>query len=189
MGLVRRISPLALIVTLSVIGMPFPVHAGEESPPLTFNGRPLSQLLNRAAPGDPFRLAGLLEQETGQISGVTVDGEGQPLAHRTVQLKGFVRVGPRLRAQVVGTDTTNLLGQFRFAGLAAGEYFVELLIGDDIALSAPITLTEGAMQVRGVSVSYEGGMSTAAKVAIYAGLAAAVTIFGYALVCTRDDPC
>ena len=181
MGLVRRTSALAVVVTLSVIGIPLPAHASEKPPPLTLNGHPLLQLLNRAAAGDPLLLAGLLEQETGQIRGVGVDGEGQPLAHRTVRLKSFVRVGPRRREQVVGTDTTNLLGQFSFAGLAAGEYFVELLIGDDIALSAPFTLTEGAMQVRGVSVSYEGGMSTATKVALYAGLAAGAIFFGYAL--------
>ena len=84
MGLVRHTSALALVVTLSLMGIPLPAHAGEESPPLTLNGHPLSQLLNGAAPGDPFRLAGLLEQETGEVSGVASDSEGQPLADRTV---------------------------------------------------------------------------------------------------------
>ena len=93
MGLVRRTSALALVVTLSVLGIPLPAHAGEESPPLTLNGHPLSQLLNRAAPGDPFRLAGPLVQETGQISGIVSDSDGQPLANLTVQLTRIVVVG------------------------------------------------------------------------------------------------
>ena len=69
MGLVRQTSALALVVTLSLLGIPLPAHAGEESPPLTLSGHALSQLLNSAVPGDPFRLAGLLEQETGRVSG------------------------------------------------------------------------------------------------------------------------
>ena len=85
MGLVRHTSALALVVTLSLVGIHLPAHAGEESPPLTLNGHPLSQLLNSAAPGDLFRLAGLLEQETGQISGVLLDEDGQPLADQRVE--------------------------------------------------------------------------------------------------------
>ena len=88
MDIVRRVSALTLVVTLSLIGIPLPAHAaGEESPRLTINGHALSQLLNRTAPGDPLPLAGLLGQDTGQISGVALDEDGQPLAAQAVQLK------------------------------------------------------------------------------------------------------
>ena len=86
-------------------------------------------------------------------------------------------VGRNRGEQVVGTDTTNAEGQFSFTGLEASEFVVELLSGDDIVPSAPLTLTEGAMQVRGASISQpsnEGGMSTGAKVAIGVGVGVGV---------------
>jgi len=51
MRIVRRISALALVVTLSLVGLPLSAQAGdEESPPVTLNGRslvrsPLSDML------------------------------------------------------------------------------------------------------------------------------------------------
>ena len=117
MGLVRQTSAFALVVTLSVLGMPPPAHAGEESPPLTLNGQPLSQLLNSAVHGDPFRLAGLLEQETGQISGVLQDEDGQPLTDQRVELASSD--GPlRLVA------TTDAKGAFLYTRLGRGRYEV-----------------------------------------------------------------
>ncbi len=152
MKMVRQTSALALIVTLSVTGIPLPAHAGE-SPPLTFNGRPLSQLLNRAATGDPFRLAGLLEQETGQISGVALDGEGQPLADHSVQLTKIVMVGGNRGEQLSRTATTDAEGRFSFTGLGASEYLLEVMSGDAVLANAPVTLTEDAMQVIDVRVA------------------------------------
>ena len=105
MDLFRRISALTLVLTLSLIGVPLPAHAADgllveitrssvfygsrrlrdESPPhRRSNGLPLSRFLNRTATGDP--LVGLLGQETGQISGVLLDEDGQPLADRRVEL-------------------------------------------------------------------------------------------------------
>ena len=80
--LIRRVSALTLVVALSIIGIPLPASAADAevvAKGLTLNGLPLSQLLNRTAPGDPLGLAGLLGQETGQISGVALDTDGQPL--------------------------------------------------------------------------------------------------------------
>ena len=95
--LVRRVASLTLVVTLSLIGIPLPLHAADdESPPsriLTINGLPFSQVLNRTAPGDPLALAGTLAQDTGQISGLALDGEGQPMADHTVRLTRIVMVG------------------------------------------------------------------------------------------------
>ena len=56
MGIVHRASALVLVVSLSIIGIPPPAHAGgEESPPLTINGLPLSQVLNRRLSEIRFR--------------------------------------------------------------------------------------------------------------------------------------
>ena len=108
--LVRRVASLTLVVTLSLIGIPLPLHAADdESPPsriLTINGLPFSQVLNRTAPGDPLALAGTLAQDTGQISGLALDGEGQPMADHTVRLTRIVMVGGSRSEQVSGTDGT-----------------------------------------------------------------------------------
>jgi len=153
MGSIRRISALALVVALSVAGIPLPAHAaGEESPPLTFNGRPLSQFLNRAATGDPLPLANLLGQETGEISGVVVDREGQPLAGRVVHATRVFTRGGNRATQRIGAATTSADGQFSFTGLRASDYLVEVLSGDEVIASRSVTLADGAMQVSGLSV-------------------------------------
>ena len=97
--MVRQISALALVVTLTLVGIPLPAHAaGGESLPLMLKGRPLSQLLSRTAVGDPLPLASFLEQETGQINGVALDGDGQPLVDHSVRLTRIVMVGPPVEA-------------------------------------------------------------------------------------------
>ena len=145
---------LALVVTLSPLGIPLPAHAADRgSPPLTFNGRPLSQLLKRTAFNRPFPPTRFLEQETGQISGVALNGDGAPLAAHPVQLKRIRILEKGLQGeQVVGTVTTNPNGGFTFTGLAAGEYLMEVIVADAVA-SVSATLVAGAMQVSSVAVS------------------------------------
>ena len=180
MGLVRRIVALPLVLTLSLIGIPLPAHAAEgESPPprvLTFNGRPLSELLHGRATGAPWALPALLQQEDGQISGVALDAEGRPLAEHAVELKRIFTTNGGLRAAVIsGTDTTNTAGGFSFTGLQVSDYVVEVLRDGEVVASAPSTLVAGAMQVTGLTVAElaEGpGMSRGAKIAIGIGAAA-----------------
>ena len=186
MDIVRRVSALTLVVALSLIGIPLPAHAaGEESPRLTINGHALSQLLNRTAPGDPLPLAGLLGQETGQISGVALNENGQPLAAQAVQLKQVFTSQGRRAEQVSGRDTTNADDAFSFTGLQASDYLVEVLSGDEVIASAPVTLADGAMQVSGISVAPPAAASdpnwwprrsTAAKVGIVVGIGFGVLI-------------
>ena len=105
MSRVRRASALTLVVTLSLIGIPFPVSAAEgESPPLTINGQPLSQFLNRTAPGDLFPEAGFLarpEQSPSEIGYGEVQ-VGQPnLSRRAkVWLAVGIAVGVVLAATI-----------------------------------------------------------------------------------------
>ena len=186
MGFFRRVSVLTLVITLSLIGIPLPIHAADdESPPsriLTINGHALSQLLNRTAPGDPLALAGTLGQETGQISGVAVDGDGQPLAAQAVRLKRvFTSLGDR--AEVSGSDTTNADGAFSFTGLQASDYLVEMLVDDQVIASASLTLAEGVMQVGGVTLSQpeEGGRRVGLWLGIGAGVAGLLLFMGTCL--------
>ena len=113
MELVRRISALTLVLTLSLV-IPLPAHAAGDEPPavagdrtLMFRGQPLWKFLY-APPGERSR-ASVVEQTDGQIRGVLRDGDGQPLAARPVQLSRPRSEGPgRL---TVLTDST---GAFSF---------------------------------------------------------------------------
>ena len=193
MGTVSRFSVFVLVLTLSSIGIPLPAHAAEDSPPLRFNGYPLSQLLNRAVTGDPFPLANLLGQETGEIRGTAMDGEGQPLAEHTVHATRVSAVGNRgeRAAQRVGITTTNAEGQFSFTGLQASDYLLEVLVGDEVVASTPTTLVEGAMQVNAItlqSVPESGGLHPAAQIAIAAGIGVTLTFLVLFAVC-YDQGC
>ena len=185
MGLVRRISALALAVTLSLAGIPLPAHAGEESPPLTLNGHPLSQLLNSAASGDPFGLAGLLEQETGQISGVLLDEDGQPLADQRMELDSE---GPfRL------VETTDANGAFSYTGLDPGRYEVQYRVdGDIVARSERLDLAAGARQEITLSLPKLGAPENSSWVrrhpvatGVLIGVGALLTI---TLICWSNSP-
>ena len=197
MGTVRRISAFALVVTLPLIGIPLPAHAaGEEAPPLTLNGRPLSQLLNRAVTDEPLPLAGLLEQNDGQISGVAVDSEGQPLAEYTVHAMRVFAVGNSgdQATQRMGTTTTDAQGRFSFTGLQVSDYLVEVLSGDEVVANVSLTLAEGAMQASGITITSisDAPMSTGSKIAIGAGLAGAVLLVGFLIACAglnQGGPC
>ena len=198
--LIRSVSVFTLAVTLSIISIPLPAQAADdESPPprvLTVNGHALSQLLNRTAPGDPLLLAGLLEQETGRISGVALDGEGQPLADHTVQLKRISRVAEERSEQMSDTATTDEDGRFSFTGLPASEYVVEVHSGDEIIASASATLADGAMQVSGVVASSavvdsDPGESWASRhrvISAVAGTAVFVAFIGLWCYLACDEP-
>ncbi len=63
--LIRRVCSLTLVIALSIIGIPLPVHAADEESPvvarsrvLTIRGQPLWRLHN--APPSGFTLPGLL---------------------------------------------------------------------------------------------------------------------------------
>ena len=76
MGFVRRVFARTLVITLSLIGIPLPAHAaGEETPPLTINGLPLSQFLDRTATGDQS------ERESEQEQRRRREAHRQELAH------------------------------------------------------------------------------------------------------------
>ena len=155
MGLAYRIVVFTLVLTLSLVGIPLPAHAasGEESPPLTFNGRPLSELLHGRAAGAPFPLPALRQQAAGQISGVVVDEDGRPLVEHAVQLTRVFSISGNRAEQISGTGMTNVEGGFSFSGLQPSDYEIKVLVADAVIASAAVTLVPGAMQVRGVTIT------------------------------------
>ena len=97
----------------------------------------------RALPAEPA------QEVDGQISGVVVDATGQPVADQRISLRRPSSYG---RGRLVTTSDMN--GQFVYAGLGPGRYEVELRDeGRVIATSGPIELSEDAMRVSGVTVA------------------------------------
>ena len=161
MGLIRRIVVFTLVLVQRpragglVIGVPIPALAatGEKSPPLTFNGRPLSELLHGRATGAPFPLPAPLQQADGQISGVVVDEDGRPQVEHAVQLTRVFSMGRNRAEQISGTSMTNVEGGFSFSGLRPSDYEIRVLVADAVIASATVTLVPAAMQVRGVTIT------------------------------------
>ena len=160
--LLRRILTVTLVVALVTMGVPIPANAsGEQGQPsarnrvLTLNGRPIRQLVSTTRHSrDAFLFSGLTQAQpsNGQISGIVLDQDGQPLRAHPVQLKRSLDVGGRRGVQVAGTTTSDANGLFSFTELTAGTFEVEVLIDEEL-FTTPVELSEGAMVVSGVTVS------------------------------------
>ena len=148
----RRMSALTVVVTLFASGMPCPVGAADEEVVpvarhggLTINGRPLSQVVAAKAgvSGRVPLLPGLLEQGSGQISGVALDTDGQPLKI-VVEL---LRVSEQGRpVAVVDTTTTSENGGFSYSDIAPGRYMVRAVIDAQVgAASGVVSLAQNGM--------------------------------------------
>ena len=174
METVRRISALALVVALSLVGLPLPAHAGGEELPITLSGRfldrgPLSDLLYARL---PEAVASFLEQARGQLSGVLQDADGQPLADQRVELLliGLVIAGgyerPSSEESLRLQATTDANGAFSYVGLGPGLYEVQYRVdGDVVASSSQIELAAGAAQARNITLPEESpGLSKGAKI-------------------------
>ena len=117
---IRRILALTLVVTLVSMGVPVPVNAsGEQEQPsarnsvLTLNGQPIRQFVSTTGHSrDAFLFSGLIQAQpsNGQIRGVVLDQDGQPLGAHPVQLKRSLDVGGLRGVQVAGTTTCTPTG-------------------------------------------------------------------------------
>ncbi len=147
----RRISALTLVATLLLlIGMPRPTSAaGEEDVAgarhrgLTINGRPLSEFLGSGAavPGRTL-LADLLEQGSGQLTGVVVDLQGQPVADERV----------KLRSPLTSLNLRNYVATLTFTEQADGE--ISGLARQDDGQA----LVNRDVQLRNMSAEGKGGV-------------------------------
>ena len=159
---IRRILALTLVVTLASMGVPLPVNAsGEQEQPsaqnsvLTLNGQPIRQFISPTGHSRGAALfSGLIQAQpsNGQISGVALDREGQPLGAYPVELKRILDAGGLRGVQVAGTTTSDANGQFSFTELTAGTFEVEVLIDEEL-FTTPVELSAGAMVVSGITVS------------------------------------
>jgi hypothetical protein len=87
-------------------------------------------------------------QPTGVVSGAARSADGPTLPGITVRLRN-VESG-----QLFGETTSAADGQFSFASIVPGNYVVELVnaSGEVLGASAPISLSEAAMTVSGLTV-------------------------------------
>ena len=88
-----RVAGLILLISVAVVGWSLPASAEGEGRAkisqrsLTVNGRPFSQFIARTATHRAtVPLTGLQRSGSGQIVGVALRAEGQPLTDHAVQL-------------------------------------------------------------------------------------------------------
>jgi SdrD B-like protein len=103
---------------------------------------------------------------SASLSGTASDNTGQVRANTGVQLRN-VSTG-----QLVGSTTTNAVGQFSFVGLTPGTYVVEVVntAGQIVGTSGSVVISGGAART-GVSVT----TSAATKVAAATGFSSHAT--------------
>jgi len=82
MGMVRPVSMFAFVLTLSAIGLPFPVHAawqdaGWPGRVLTVDGIPLTRLATSTATGAPLLLASVVGRNSGRAERLHYPQRGQ----------------------------------------------------------------------------------------------------------------
>lgn len=176
----RRVSALVLVIGMPVVGTPFPAHAaGEEPASLTFNGRPLSHLLDSGSVGDLWPVAAPERQPGGQITGVLLDEDQRPLANRRVELDRPSRMWEGRLAMTTDPD-----GTFSYSGLEPGRYEVQYRVeGRVVATSGHIFLTTDAMRTTAIRMSEAGANErdrnrrSMAKKAAVAGVAVVGAVF------------
>jgi len=112
-------------------------------------------------------------QNTGEISGTAMSA-GKPLANTTVRLRNVDN------GQLVGTQRTNEKGEYRFTGLAAGTYVVEIVSdrGALMGTSARVSLTSAAMAQKGVTVTASAAAAAGGGAAATGMTAGAGGFFG-----------
>ena len=153
---------------------------------ITLHGRPLATAI-----GSP-RLVGLRvfqEQESGQIRGIVRDAAGHPLANYAVVLWHTASAPPPARDARVAHTTTDAVGEFVFAGLAAGHYAVEVQRdGHTIAMRHSLAVSPGGMvfadlgpdQRRPVEAAVTQGRGGLFWAAVGAGIGGAVGLIAVA---------
>jgi phage-related tail protein len=145
----------------------------------------------------PMQAAGVprrARQDPGTVQGTALAADRSPLQNHTVQLRNLQT------GQLAGSMTTLAGGQFAFAGIAPGNYIVELLnaAGNIIGATAPIAVTAGATTAVTVIATAAGTLGAAATAGGFSlfglGPAASVVIIGAtvvgitaAIVATRED--
>lgn len=148
-----RSAALILSVTVAVVGWSLPASAEDDRRSenfrrgLTVNGQPFSQFIARTAPHiAAVPLTVLPRSDSGQIVGVALRAEGQPLTDHAVELWRLAEHAQPTAATFVTDTTTDRTGRFSFERLPQGRYAVEVEIdGRVIATREPIALAAGGI--------------------------------------------
>ena len=94
----------------------------------------------------PLSIAALA-QNTGEVAGTAIV-EGKPIPNIRVRLRNVDT------NQIVANQRTNAQGEFRFTGLGAASYVVEVVSDDDRVLaSVPVALSAGSLVVTGITAT------------------------------------
>jgi hypothetical protein len=149
----------------------------EES--MTFGRRVCALILAGALVALPASSAAAAAQGGGQISGTARAADGRALPGHTARLRA-------VNGGTVASATTGTAGQFTFAGVAPGEYLVEIVdaAGRVVASSAPVSLTAATAVIAGVAATAPaagvaaGGFSLASFFTSSAGIITAGAIAG-----------
>lgn len=97
-------------------------------------------------------------QATGSVAGTAQSNDGQKLANYVVRIRELATNG-----NVVGSTTSSTAGQFSFAGLAPGNYMIEVVnaAGEVVGTSAALVVVAGATVNVTVTASAAAALSVA----------------------------
>ena len=121
-----------------------------------------------------------LTAHAGNVAGAVKDGNDKPIPGSHLRLRDLTA------GRIVATTRADQHGQFRFAGVAAGSYLVELLDerGNVRAVGQTFTLGTGEtmstfVRVGGESRWYHGFFTNAALTAVSSAATVGVTAVGH----------
>ncbi len=126
----------------------------------------------------------------GVVSGTARSADGQPSTGATARLRNVQN------GALTATTTTGPAGQFSFAGLAPGNYVVELVVGGQVVgTSTAVSLTTASMVASGINVAATaataaaagGGSFFATTAGIVTIAAVAAGVAGVTVAANRDD--
>lgn len=149
-------------------------------------------MLAACVPAAAFGAVQGAQPQQGTISGVAVGADKAPLPNYTVRIR---RVD---NGSLAGSTTTSQAGEYTFAGLAPGNYVVEIAdaAGRIVGMSPSISVAAGASVSVNVSASAAGALAAGGKggfslfgmgpLASVAVLGAAGAVAVTAVVATRE---
>ncbi|HXG70881.1 MAG TPA: carboxypeptidase-like regulatory domain-containing protein [Gemmatimonadaceae bacterium] len=120
-------------------------------------------------------------QGTGGLTGTAKDAASNNLSQVKVQVRP---VNPAPGQGLAATGTTNAAGTFSFAGLAPGQYVVEIidLAGNIVGTTSAVTVTAGAVTTVSITAAAAGAIAAAGAAGVGGGLLGLGTIGTVAVI-------
>lgn len=120
-------------------------------------------------------------QATGTLRGTAKNAQSQNMSGVRVQVRP---VNPAPGQGLAATGTTNASGAFSFAGLAPGQYIVEIvdMAGNIVGTSAAVSVTAGAITTVSVTAAAAAAIGAAGAAGVGGGLLGLGTIGTVAVI-------